>query len=134
MPLHIMYIQLRLQPASLCASRSSCHTLKVKVKVAQLCPTLRSHELYIPWNSPGQNTRVGSLSLLQGISPSQGLNSGLPNCRWILYQLSHKGNPYCVLHITYYSILHITPYCHTLIPYYVWDSSLGSYIYLIIRF
>ena len=34
--------------------------------------------LYSPWNSPGQNTRLGSLSLLQGIFPTQGLNSGLP--------------------------------------------------------
>ena len=46
-----------------------------------------------PWNSPGQNTGVGSLSLLQGIFPIQGSNPGLPHCRWILYQLSHKGNP-----------------------------------------
>ena len=46
-----------------------------------------------PWNSPGQNTGVGSLSLLQGIFPTQGLNAGLPHCRWILYQLSHKGSP-----------------------------------------
>ena len=29
--------------------------LKVKVKFAQSCPTLRLHELYSPWNSPGQN-------------------------------------------------------------------------------
>ena len=36
--------------------------------------SLRSHELYSPWNSPGQNTGVGSLSLLQGIFPTQGLN------------------------------------------------------------
>ena len=49
--------------------------------------------LYSPWNSPDQNTGVGSLSLLQGIFPIQGLNLGLPNCRWILYQLSHKGSP-----------------------------------------
>ena len=28
--------------------------------------TLRPHGLYSPWNSPGQNTGVGSLSLLQG--------------------------------------------------------------------
>ena len=35
---------------------------------------LRFHELYSPWNSPGQNTGVGSLSLLQGIFPTQGLN------------------------------------------------------------
>ena len=46
-----------------------------------------------PWNSPGQNTGVGSLSLLQGIFPTQGSNAGLPHCRWILYQLSHKGSP-----------------------------------------
>jgi len=34
---------------------------------------------------------VGSLSLHQGIFPTQGLNPGLPHCRRILYQLSHKG-------------------------------------------
>ena len=37
--------------------------------------SLWPHELYSTWNSPGQNTRVGSLSLLQGIFPVQGLNS-----------------------------------------------------------
>ena len=42
--------------------------------------------------SPGQNTGVGSLSLLQGIFPTQGLNPGLWHCRWILYRLSHKGS------------------------------------------
>ena len=41
-----------------------------------------------PWNSPGQNTGVGSLSLLQGIFPTQGLSPGL-HCRWTLYQLNH---------------------------------------------
>ena len=89
----------------------------MKAKVAQswtaLCDAMDS-----PWNSPGQNTGVGSLSLLQGISrllspspgilqakllewvavlqgvlPTQGLNPGLPHRRWILYQLSHQGNP-----------------------------------------
>ena len=44
-----------------------------------------------PWNSPGQNTGVGSLSLLQEIFPTQESNPGLPHCRWILYQLSHQG-------------------------------------------
>ena len=38
--------------------------------------SLQPHGLYSPWNSPGQTTRVGSLSLL-------------PHCRRILYQLSH---------------------------------------------
>ena len=51
------------------------------------------HGLYSPWNSAGQNTGVGSLSLLQGIFPTQGLNPGLWHCRQILYQLSHKGSP-----------------------------------------
>ena len=55
--------------------------------------SLRPHELYSPWNSPDQNTRVGSLSFLLGIFPTQGFNPGLPHCRWILYQLSHKGSP-----------------------------------------
>ena len=55
--------------------------------------SLWCHGLYSPWNSPGQNTGAGSLSLLQGIFPTQGSNPGLPLCRWILYQLSHKGSP-----------------------------------------
>ena len=55
--------------------------------------SLRPHGLYSPWNSPGQNTGVGSLSLLQGIFPTQGLNPGLTRCRQILYQLSHQGSP-----------------------------------------
>ena len=55
--------------------------------------SLGPHGLYSPWNSPGQNTGVGSLSLLQGIFPTQELNPGLPYCRQILYQLSHKGSP-----------------------------------------
>ena len=55
--------------------------------------SLQSHGLYTPWNSPGQNTGVGSLSLLQGIFPTQGLNPGLQHRRQILYQLSHKGSP-----------------------------------------
>ena len=52
-----------------------------------------THGLYSPWNSPGRNTGLGSLSLLQGIFPTQGSNPGLLHCRQILYQLSHKGSP-----------------------------------------
>ena len=55
--------------------------------------SLWPHGLYSPWNSPGQNTGVGSLSILQGIIPNQGSNPGLPHCKWILYQLNHKGSP-----------------------------------------
>ena len=61
-----------------------------KVKVAHSCPTLCDPmdpmEFFMPeyWS--------GSLSLLQGIFPTQGWNPGLPHCRRILYQLSHKGS------------------------------------------
>ena len=48
----------------------------------------------LPSNPPGKpkNTGVGSLSLLQGIFPTQRWNPGLPHCRKILYQLSHRGS------------------------------------------
>ena len=55
--------------------------------------TLGPQGLYSPWNSPGQNIGVGSLSLLQGIFPTHGSNTGLPHCRQVLYQLSHKRKP-----------------------------------------
>ena len=51
------------------------------MKVTQSCLTLGPHGLYSPWNSPGQNTGVGSLAVLQEIFPIQGLNPGLPHCR-----------------------------------------------------
>jgi len=40
--------------------------------------SLQLRGLYSPWNSPGQNTGVGSLSLLLGIFSTQGFNPGLP--------------------------------------------------------
>ena len=44
-------------------------------------------------DSPGKNTGVGCHALLQGIFPTQGLNPGLPHCKWIPYQLSYQGSP-----------------------------------------
>ena len=55
--------------------------------------SLWPHGVHSPWNSLGQNTRVSSLSLFEGIFPSQGSIPGLWRCRPILYQLSHQGNP-----------------------------------------
>ena len=46
------------------------------MKVVQSCPTF-CDPMKNSWNSPGQNTGVGSLSLLQGIFPTQGWNPGL---------------------------------------------------------
>jgi len=55
--------------------------------------SLRPRGLCSLRNSPGQNTAVGSHSLLQGIFPTQGPNPGLLHCRQILHQLSHQGSP-----------------------------------------
>jgi len=58
-----------------------------------LSDSLRPHWLYSAWDSPDQNTGVGSLSFSRGTFPTQGWNPGLPHCKQILYQLSHKGSP-----------------------------------------
>ena len=63
-----------------------------KLKSLRLSNSLQPHGLYSKWNSPGQNTGVGSLSLPQGIS-TQESNPDL-HCKQILYQLSHQGRPY----------------------------------------
>ena len=55
--------------------------------------SLWPHGLHSPCNSPGQDTGLGCHSLRQGIFPTQGLNPGLPHCRWTLYQLSYQGSP-----------------------------------------
>ena len=54
---------------------------------------LQPARLLRPWDSPGRNTGVGCHALLQGIFPTQGSNPGLLHWRWILYCLSHQGNP-----------------------------------------
>ena len=67
-------------------------TLKVKVLVAQSCPTL-CDRMACPWNSLGKNTGVDCHSLLQGIFPTQGMNQGSLHCRQIsFYHLSCQGS------------------------------------------
>ena len=63
--------------------------------------SLRPHGVYNAWNSPGQNTGEGSLSLLQRLFPTQKLNPGLLLCRPILYHLSHQGSPRILEWIAY---------------------------------
>ena len=43
--------------------------------------SLWSYGLHSPWNSPGENTGMGSCFLLQRIFPTQELNPGLSYCR-----------------------------------------------------
>ena len=63
--------------------------------IAQSCPTLCNPMNYSLWgfsvhgDSPSKNTGVGCHALLQGIFLIQGSNPGLPDCRQILYHVSH---------------------------------------------
>ena len=75
-----------LSPPSLCPATLAFLQLLLKVKVAQLCLTLCDP---LDYTVPGDS----SLSLFQGIFLTQESNPGLQHCRWILYQLSHKGSP-----------------------------------------
>ena len=72
---------------------------KVEVLATQSCPPLCDPMDCSPpgssvhGDSPSRNTGVGSHAFLQGILPTQGSNPGLPDCRQILYCLSHQGSP-----------------------------------------
>ena len=70
---HVLFLNLHIYTKSESESRSV------------VSDSLQPNGLYSSWNSPGQNTGVGSYSLLQGIFPTQGLNPGLPYCKQILY-------------------------------------------------
>ena len=73
-----------------------CHPAYLAFKQSEserhsvMSDSLQPHGLYSPLNSPGQNTRVGSLSLLQVIFSTQESNQDLLHCRRILYQLSYQ--------------------------------------------
>ena len=55
-------------------------SLAAAAKLLQSCPNLCERGLHSPSDSPGQNTEVVSLSLLQGIVPTQGSNQSLLHC------------------------------------------------------
>ena len=58
-----------------------------------MTPWTVAHQAPLSMDLLGKNTGVGGHFLLQGIFPTQGSNSGLLHCRWILYPLSHQGSP-----------------------------------------
>ena len=102
--MRILLGQLSVELISTVSSTTSCHSqiqterdiyveLHGSESFSVMPDSLQPHGLYRPQNSLSQNTGVGSLSLFQGIFPTQGLNQGLPHCRRIFYQLSHKGSP-----------------------------------------
>ena len=57
-----------------------------------MSPILQVDSLPAEPQGKPKNTRMGSLSLLQWIFPTQELNRVLPHCRRILYQLSYQGS------------------------------------------
>ena len=63
--------------------------LRVSESCSVVSDSLQPHGVFSPWNSSGQNTGIGSPSLLQGIFSIQQSNPGLPH-------LFHK-TPCCVL-------------------------------------
>ena len=66
----------------------------MKMKVAQSCPTLCDPMYYtVPAILQARILEWVAFPFSRGIFPTQGLNPGLPHCRQITYQLSHKGNP-----------------------------------------
>ena len=59
--------------------------------IATRSPALPTDSLPAEPQGKPKNTGVGSLSLLQGIFPTQESNQGLLHCRRILYQGSYQG-------------------------------------------
>ena len=81
----ILYCTLKEQYLVSCRKESESHSV--------VSDSLLPHGPYSPWNSPGQNTGVGRLSLLHGIFPTQGWNLGLLHCQRILTKRATKENP-----------------------------------------
>ena len=85
-----------------CATVSCVQRSKWSERCSVVFDSLWLYGLYSPWNSPGQNTRVGSLSTFQQIFPIQGSNPGLPHCIQVLYcWKNHKGSPRILERVAY---------------------------------
>ena len=82
--------------------------------------SLQPHGLYSPWNSPGQNTGMGSLSFLHGTFPTQGWNPGLLHCRQILYQLKGILQKSSVLNLINYQRPRLLSSIEVRISKFVW--------------
>ena len=77
-----------------------------------LCGPWTLYRPWIVWNSPGQSTGVSRYSLLPGIFPTQGSNSGLLHCKWIPYKLSHQwSSKICTLIINESKTMTVYEWC-----------------------
>ena len=76
-----------------CVCVCACVSCSVVFKSFAI-PWTVTHQAPLSWNSPGNNTGVGSCSLLQSIFRIHESNPGLLHCRQILYHLSHQGSSF----------------------------------------
>ena len=85
----ILYHSCQLGNLFICSAVLSCSVMSDSCDPMDCSPPGPS----VLGDSPGKNTGVCCHAVLQGIFPTQGMNPGLLNCRWILYHLSHQGSP-----------------------------------------
>ena len=99
--------------------------------------SLRPHGLYSPWNSPGQNTGVGSRSLLQGNLPNPGIEPRPPALQVDSLPIEPQGKPKntgvgsrsLLKHrthtytIEYYSDIKRMKFCHLQQQGWTWKSN-----------
>ena len=118
-PSHPLLPALRPYVHSRCLSLNSCpasrlictvflDAMKWSVNHSVVSSSLQPHGLHSPWSSPGQNTRVGSHSLLQGIFPTQGSNPGLPHAARFFTSWATRETPYTCVNIWYLFFLFLT--------------------------
>ena len=83
-------------------------------RIEHRSPMLQADSLPAEPQGKSKNTGVGTLSLLQGIFPTQESGQGLLHCRWILYQLSYQGSPKVPWSEVKWSEVKVTQLCPTL--------------------
>ena len=82
--------------------------------------------ILFPWGYSRQEYWSGCHDSLQWISPTQGLNPGLPHCRWILYHLNHHRSPTATNFIPLLlSLTHFHPqFSHSVVSNSLWPHGL----------
>ena len=105
---HFLCLSLYSCPASRLICTIFLDSMKWSVNHSVMSNSLWPHGLHSPWSSPGQNTRVGSHSLLQGIFPTQGSNPGLLHATRFFTSWATRETPYTCVNIWYLFFLFLT--------------------------
>ena len=105
---YVHFLSLYSCPASRLICTIFLDSMKWSVNHSVMSNSLWPHGLHSPWSSPGQNTRVGSHSLLQGIFPTQGSNPGLLHATRFFTSWATRETPYTCVNIWYLFFLFLT--------------------------